>query len=536
MITKTEITNSLDLLLARKNHSHILSKADVEEIKFLKGMELHDKLITSLDYSLKSNKSFTLSGKPGTGKSVFLKFFKHLAKVKKINYAIVAPTGVAAIAVSGQTIHSFFNFDFGIQGNESAYGISDEKMKVMRQIDVILIDEYSMVRADILDGMSFALRYARGSVEPFGGVQMIFVGDLFQIPPVLKPEVLEYLKSKKYMGGKPFHSKQFIELAPEKIIFDHVYRQDEKEFLELLDRMREGVSTSEDIKRLNSNSNPVDDEKAVYLCTTKKSVAKKNEMALKKLEGKTYKSNATVEGEFPKTSHPTEQELHLKVGCRLMLLCNSYEENAYFVNGDLGTLTEVIEDNVFGYNEITRLIVTLDRTGEDVEVDKHTWDNTQYVIEENEETKEKTIISKIIGSFIQFPCMLGYALTIHKAQGKTLDHVVIDLGRGAFAYGQSYVGVSRCTSLETLHFIRPIQAVDIFADPEVVSYLQGKVDVDLDKDEDSIQKLFERLMDAIEIVEKKNNGSIFISEELKMDFAFQASEELLKSIKFDSLS
>lgn len=527
MLTAEKIVH--DLKLKQEQTNSPMRKA---KLQTLIDLDYHDKLLHSLDMALNSDKSFFLTGKPGVGKSVFLHIYRELAKQPPV---VIAPTGVAAVNVSGQTIHSFFSFDFGLQGKESAYGMSDDTLKDLRSVKTILIDEVSMVRADILDGISYCLRFAKGSTQPFGGIQMIFVGDLSQIPPVIKPEILEALGYKGYLGGKPFHSKEYIDMSPERIIFDKVYRQDNIKFLEILDRMRTGEPTDEDIDTLNERTGVPKDNGFIRLCSTRKAAERMNEDALRQLEGRYIKSKAVVTGKYAPNNFPTAEVLELKEGARVLLLKNNYEPDAIFVNGDLGTVDEIQEDHK---GDMSVVNVILDRTGEMVPVIQVEWENTEYGMKEikddNGKVLEKFLDSNVVGKFIQFPIALGYALTIHKSQGQTLPKVAIDLGRGAFSTGQTYVAASRCTSLENLYFIKPVKISDIFADQEVVDYLNGKATVDMDKDHASLEDLFSKIQNAI-VATEKEMGKIFNDPEMKDDFSLRLAEEFLKVEKFEAI-
>jgi len=492
------------------------------EIKKLMKLDFHSKLLHSLSLALGGEKSFFLTGKPGTGKSVFVNLYKYLSKGK--SYALVAPTGTAALNIGGSTIHSMFNFDFGLQGRESPYDLKDEKLGVLRALETLIIDEISMCRSDILEGISYCLRYAKNSTKPFGGVQMIFTGDLFQIPPIIQPEFLEVLEMQGLLGAKPFHSKEYVKLSPERIIFDKVYRQDNREFLDILDRMRTSDNTDEDFSILNKKDLPEDTQDFTFLCTTRKAVEKINRESLKQLEKEELTVYSEIQGKFPKGSYPTSEELILKIGARVVLLSNNYEENAYFVNGDMGVVKDVLRDS---HGAIDSFEVSLDRTQGVVEVKPKTWENIEFVVvdikDEGGNLITKRLEKTIVGTFKQFPIMLGYAQTIHKSQGKTLDKVVIDLGRGAFATGMSYVAVSRCTSLENLYFKTPIYPKDIFCDKEVVDYLSEKVEVDFEKDEKELRVLFDIVYDTIKP---------HIGETNSEDVAFEISEKILERLKF----
>ena len=533
ILTEKDIRNILETKLNNCKKVDFQERGELDAL--LNKTEFHDKLLHSLNLAIEGEESFFLTGKPGVGKSLFLKLFKRIIQTGR-RYAILAPTGTAAINVQGQTIHSFFGFDFGIQGGESAYGLSDDTLAMLRQIDTIFIDEISMVRADILDGISMSLRYAKNNTKPFGGVQMIFVGDLFQIPPILQPEVLEALDHRKYLGGKPFHSKEYIKLDPERIIYDKVYRQDGLEFLEILDRVRTGNPTIEDLQVLNAKSYDPSDNKQIYLCTTKKTALSKNKNALAQLKGKSLVSRGDLIGKFSEGAFPTEATLELKEDSRVIMLVNNYEPENFFVNGDMGTIMSIETDR--SGKGITGLYVLLDRTGEEIHVQRHTWENAEYVLETTKDDDgkvlSKELVRRIIGSYEQLPLALGWALTIHKAQGKTLEKVVLDFGRGCFAFGQAYVAMSRCISLENLYFAKPVRERDIFADPEVVDYLSGKVSVDIEKDSNELEVLFNGLKMAINYISKEERVKV-INPCLDEDSTiFSLAEEMLKAMKFNA--
>ncbi len=389
-----------------------------------------------------------LTGKAGTGKTTFLKNLP-LKTYKRM--VVVAPTGVAAINAGGQTIHSFFQLPFGPlpPGNSTAtaqlHRIKKQKINLMRSLDLLIIDEISMVRADVLDAIDAVLRRVRRSQKPFGGVQLLMIGDVHQLAPVAKPEEWEVLSP--YYDTPYFFGSQVLKKTPYVCVeLEHIYRQHDEDFITLLNKVRNNQMDADCVRLLNSRFKPNfiahDNEGYITLTTHNYQADQINETKLEAIDAKPLIFNAVVRGTFPENTYPTKEELVLKVGAQVMFVKNDPNPEKAFYNGKIGRLV--------GYND-DEGTVTVESDGERITVPKLTWQNMEYAINpENQDIEEKEI-----GSFTQIPLRLAWAVTIHKSQGLTFDKVIVDAGQ-AFAHGQVYVALSRCTSLEGLVLKTPI--------------------------------------------------------------------------------
>ena len=393
-----------------------------------------------------------LTGKAGTGKTTFLKNLP-LKTYKRM--VVVAPTGVAAINAGGQTIHSFFQLPFGPQlpenaQNTMAWGnmspkskaaqlqkLNKKKINLMRSLDLLIIDEISMVRADVLDAIDAVLRRVRRSQKPFGGVQLLMIGDVHQLAPVAKPEEWEVLSP--YYDTPYFFGSQVLKTTPYICVeLEHIYRQHDEDFITLLNKVRNNRMDAECVRLLNTrfkpNFKPNDGEGYITLTTHNYQADQINESKLAAIKEKAVVFNAIVKGSFPENTYPTKEELTLKVGAQVMFVKNDPNSEKAYYNGKIG--------RIVGFDE-KEGTVTVESDGERITVPKLTWQNMEYTINpENQEIEEKEI-----GSFTQIPLRLAWAVTIHKSQGLTFNKVIVDAGQ-AFAHGQVYVALSRCTSLE----------------------------------------------------------------------------------------
>ena len=391
-----------------------------------------------------------LTGRAGTGKTTFLKNLP-LKTYKRM--VVVAPTGVAAINAGGQTIHSFFQLPFGPQLPENALGkastaksvaaqyqkLNKKKINLIRSLDLLIIDEISMVRADVLDAIDAVLRRVRRSQKPFGGLQLLMIGDVHQLAPVAKPEEWEVLSP--YYDTPYFFGSQVLKKAPYVCVeLEHIYRQHDEDFITLLNKVRNNSMDADCVRLLNSRYMPNfiahDNEGYITLTTHNYQADQINESKLEALKEMPLTFKAEVHGTFPENTYPTKEELTLKVGAQVMFVKNDpTPEKAYF-NGKIGRLV--------GYDEKEGSVTV--KCGEEyIVVPQLTWQNMEYTINaENQDIEEKEI-----GSFKQIPLRLAWAVTIHKSQGLTFDKVIVDAGQ-AFAHGQVYVALSRCTSLEGL--------------------------------------------------------------------------------------
>ena len=410
-----------------------------------------------------------LTGKAGTGKTTFLKNLP-LKTYKRM--VVVAPTGVAAINAGGQTIHSFFQLPFGPQLPENALKktafppigsqgndmggkakslaaqlqkLNKKKINLMRSLDLLIIDEISMVRADVLDAIDAVLRRVRRSQKPFGGLQLLMIGDVHQLAPVAKPEEWEVLSP--YYDTPYFFGSQVLKKTPYVCVeLEHIYRQHDEDFITLLNKVRNNQMDADCVRLLNSRFKPNfiahDNEGYITLTTHNYQADQINETKLAAIEAKPLVFKAVVRGTFPENTYPTKEELVLKVGAQVMFVKNDPNPEKAFYNGKIGKLV--------GYND-DEGTVTVESEGERIVVPKLTWQNMEYAINaENQDIEEKEI-----GSFTQIPLRLAWAVTIHKSQGLTFDKVIVDAGQ-AFAHGQVYVALSRCTSLEGLVLKTPI--------------------------------------------------------------------------------
>jgi ATP-dependent DNA helicase PIF1 len=401
-----------------------------------------------------------LTGRAGTGKSTLLTYFrKHTAK----KHVVLAPTGVAALNVKGQTIHSFFGFHPEIRVDLVRRAFPDS-VPLFQAIETIVIDEISMVRADLLDCIDKALRLNRGRPkDPFGGVQMIFIGDLYQLPPVVTRE--EVFRFETEYRSPYFFSAYVMQTIDIKIIeLKKVHRQKEKTYVNLLEKVRTNQLTQADIDLWNERHDPYfdprDETGYIHLTTTNEMARQRNEYELKQLETKEWKLKASATGELPDRRMPSESLITLKEGAQVMFTMNDPEKR--WVNGSLGTVARIYTK---GLSMIPIIEVDLEN-GYRVVVQQHKWEIFEYERDEDGDLEES-----VVGSYTQYPITLAWAVTIHKAQGKTFDHMLVDMGWGAFAHGQLYVALSRCTTFKGLVLLKPFRAKDVLLDEAVVEFM-----------------------------------------------------------------
>jgi ATP-dependent DNA helicase PIF1 len=419
-------------------------------------LSFSDKAKEALHLMQDTGKNIFLTGKAGTGKSTLLEFFR--AETSK-RCAVVAPTGVAAINVQGETIHAFFGLKPGFEIDEAPLAaIKCSNKKLYQNLEAIVIDEISMVRADLLDAIDIFLRLVRDVAKPFGGVQMIFIGDLYQLPPVVGRDDKEVFYSRYetsfFFGAKVFEDPDF---DMEYVELDKIYRQSDDKFIDILNAIRNKTTTQEHMQVLNQRVdkqfNPKDD-KYIYLMTTNSDANRVNLLELDKLPASELYFSAQTTGEVESNHFVTEQELILKEGAQIMFVNNDSVRR--WVNGTIGTIIGIDE-----FDE--ELLVDID--GEEVVVTPHTWDISKYVYKKSKLEREQ------IGTITQFPVKLAWAITIHKSQGKTFDKVIVDLGRGSFAHGQTYVALSRCRTLEGTVLKKPVRPQDIRLDYKVQQFI-----------------------------------------------------------------
>ncbi len=434
-----------------------------EEIN-LKDLDLNAQFHRVYDLVENTRDNVFVTGKAGTGKSTFLQYFCRNTKKKNV---VLAPTGVAAINVGGQTIHSFFNFKPDTTVDMvSEIRLSRNKQKILQEVEVIIIDEISMVRADLLDCIDAALRLHGGnSKKACAGIQMIFIGDLFQLPPVVRTKEQSIFQS-VYQSPYFFEAKVFRELAMQFVELDQNYRQQDQAFLEVLNKIRNNSINTEELRFLNSRYDPQLKSAAkdfyIYLTTTNELADNINDARLQAIDEESFRFEGEIAGDFEQKNLPTRQDLELKVGAQVMLLNN--DQARRWINGSIGKVIAVDEHD--GAETTIRVELT---DGNRVDVGLFTWELFQFFYDE--ETQK--IDTELIGSFRQYPLKLAWAVTIHKSQGKTFDKVIIDLGRGTFSHGQTYVALSRCTSLEGILLKRPISKRDIILDSRVQDFIQN---------------------------------------------------------------
>ena len=425
----------------------------------LKALELSSEFQYALDVLENTDKSVFLTGRAGTGKSTLLQLFRRTTRKKVI---VLAPTGVAALNVKGQTIHSFFGFPPRPDFEEH---IGKRKFrKVYEKMDVLIIDEISMVRADILDGIDLFLRINRNKPAPFGGVQMIFIGDLFQLPPIVSNPV-EKIKFQEYYESPYFFSSQVIKngFEYELVELNKIYRQDNRHFIRLLEAIRLNRIDYDDLEDLNERYDPDFKGGDFYITLTSinRIADAVNRKELINLEEKAYHYHASVEGKFDPRQYPTEISLELKLGAQVMFIKNDPQKR--FVNGTIGKVSKIDDYEVF--------VEVEEESGQvkEIEVELSDWEILKYKMDTE---KKGEIKSEVIGKFSQLPLKLAWAVTIHKSQGKTFNKVIIDLGRGAFEHGQTYVALSRCRTLDGIVLKKPIGLRDVMVDERVVSYYE----------------------------------------------------------------
>lgn len=443
---------------------------DLDNPEFQKAWEL-------LQYT---SQSVFLTGKAGTGKSTFLRYIT--AHTRK-PYVVLAPTGIAAVNAGGQTLHSFFRIpfkpitpedpDFARDRLRQRMKYPASLIKLIRNLELIIIDEISMVRADIIDFIDKLLRfYTRNERQPFGGKQLLLVGDIFQLEPVVTGDMRDILRP-YYRNFYFFSARAFADIKIVPIELRKVYRQNDPDFISLLDRIRAGISTPTDLAKLNSRVAPTPlqpqkDKKdfTMTLATRRDMVDHINEDHLKAIKKPMVTFIGKIKGEFPENSLPTDLELSLKEGAQVVFIKNDPDHR--WVNGTVGRVSALASD---------MLDVTLE-SGETHRLKQEIWSNIKYTF--NPATKE--IVEEELGSFTQYPVKLAWALTVHKSQGLTFNSAIIDLGHGAFAGGQTYVALSRCRSFEGMTLASTIADRDIFVNPTITQFSRSFNDDELIND------------------------------------------------------
>lgn len=478
------------------------------------------------DFIQNTSRHVFLTGKAGTGKTTFLRYIKENSTK---NTAIVAPTGVAAINAGGMTMHSFFQLPFGPfipDAAPSNVGIelldrhslfknlrlSHQKRAVIQELELLIIDEVSMLRCDTLDMIDVILRTIRKkNQEPFGGIQMFFIGDLFQLPPVMPTTEWDFLKQ-YYVSPFFFHARVFAQKPPLYIELKKIYRQKEQLFIDLLNRVRNNTMQPEDFQLLNSRYQPSfqpSRDNNILLTTHNKRADAINNTELEKLPGVSHQFQGKIEGEFSEKSLPTEMVLQLKEGAQVMFIKNEVGELKRYYNGKIAMVHTIKKD----------VITVVDKdSGETFEVEKEKWENIRYTLDKSGSEMQE----EVLGTFTQYPIRLAWAITIHKSQGLTFERAVIDAG-SSFAPGQVYVALSRCKSLNGLTLKSQIEASAISTDHHVLSFSNQ-------------EKPLETILPSL--LEDKHT---FSSQQLLQLFNFQKLEQLLQQTitapglkKFDS--
>lgn len=425
-------------------------------------IELNEQFKKALDIMENTGKNIFITGKAGTGKSTLLDYFRSATRKKIV---VLAPTGVAALNVQGETIHSFFGFkpDITLQKVKK---INGKKAHIYKKVEAVIIDEISMVRADLLDCVDRFLRLnGKDPRSPFGGIQMIFIGDLYQLPPVVKAKEKEIFRT-HYGSPYFFDADLFKNFSMEYIELEKVYRQKDEKFIKLLNSIRNNSIMEEELALLNERVGAEYPENkkdgfVINLTTTNKMAHEINTRHLQSLKTTIHSYKADISGNFEKYSYPTEPELQIGVGAQVMLLNN--DPGGRWVNGSVGKIAAIEQDKE---NDADAIFIQLSDGGTE-EVIPYTWEIFHFSFN----GKKQTIESETVGSFTQYPLKLAWAITIHKSQGKTFDKVIIDMGFGSFAHGQTYVALSRCTSLDGILLKKPVKKSHILMDRRVVKFL-----------------------------------------------------------------
>lgn len=431
-------------------------------------METNPQIELAFNFLENTGTNVFLTGKAGTGKTTFLRNLKIRSPKRMI---VVAPTGVAAINAGGVTIHSFFQLPFGpyVLGEEGRVAdqggmvnrFSKTKIDIIRSLDLLVIDEISMVRADLLDAVSDVLCRFKDRTRPFGGVQLLMIGDLQQLAPVVKEEEWELLKG-RYASPFFFNSVSLKETSYISIELTHVYRQSDQLFIDLLNKVRNNqtdeVTLLELNKRYIASFNPSDEEGYITLTTHNYQAQRLNSRKLEELKEKAYRFKAEVTGNFPDFSFPTDEQLELKKGAQVMFVQNDTTPEKKYYNGKIGVVTFISSESI---------VVKCKGDEESISVGKGEWNNTKYTIDE----ATKAIVETVEGTFRQYPLKPAWAITIHKSQGLTFERAIIDAG-SAFTHGQVYVALSRCKTLEGLVLSSPISREAVINDVAVKSFTE----------------------------------------------------------------
>ena len=418
---------------------------------------------TAFDIIENTSRPLFITGKAGAGKSTLLDY---CCRNSSKNLVVLAPTGVAALNVHGQTIHRFFSFPINVSVEKiTSFQITPRAKRIYQRLQTLVIDEVSMLRADILDCIDAFLQiYGPEPQKPFGGVQMVFVGDLYQLPPVISAQEQSFFE-KNYASPYFFSARAFRHLAPEVVELTKIYRQSDHDFIELLSRIRSNSITDADVTLLNSRLNATKAENryenfCISLTTTNNLSDSINSRELEALEGRLHISQAVIDGNFSAEFYPAAEKLEFKAGAQVMFLNNDSKNR--WVNGSVGHIEDI---RLTEEDKVKYLRIRLHENQRLVDVFPYTWEVFKYTLQ------GKEIISEVVGSFTQYPLRLAWAVTIHKSQGKTFDNIEIDVGRGTFATGQLYVALSRCTSFEGISLKKPLRKEHIFTDWRITEFM-----------------------------------------------------------------
>ncbi len=440
--------------------------------------------------------SVFLTGKAGTGKTTFL---KKLREVMPKRMVVLAPTGVAAINANGQTIHSFFQLPFGPNipdGNRKlSYRIGKQKKDLIQTLDLLVIDEISMVRCDLLDAVDRELRKYRNRNRPFGGVQLLLIGDLQQLAPVAGDDEWELLKP-YYDSPYFFSSKALAKIDLVTVELKHIYRQSDSEFIDILAHVRNNQLNSSVLERLNRRYIPgfkiPEGKDWIRLTTHNRSAYEYNRVQLDAIGSAQTLLKAQTEGDFPETNYPADVVLALKVGAQVMFIKNDPSSDKAYYNGKIGTVKGIVWSDD---SECQVVMVYCKEDNSLVEVKPVVWENTRYVLDEQTMDIKETVV----GKFTQYPLRLAWAITVHKSQGLTFDHAVLDINR-SFTHGQAYVALSRCRSLEGLVLSSPLRASSVINDTSVNEFIDHELSESKGM-EDNLPKIqrvyYEELLDEL---------------------------------------
>lgn len=443
-------------------------------------MQLNDEQKSALD-KMCSGKNCFITGSAGTGKSTLIQAFRHKCTWP---YVVLAPTGIAAVNVNGQTIHSFFQFPPSLLTVDALnlQKMYFPKKRLIQSVRTIIIDEISMVRADVFCAIDWRLReLARGPNrnKPFGGKQIIVSGDFFQLAPVVTDPIEMEFMDKNCGGIYAFQTKLWKDAMFEICKLKTPHRQiADQTFIDVLNHVRNGdlntksINGKSAIEVLNDEClqrKSIPQFEPIKLCTTNFEAQRINSAARAKLTTRAFKFKASIQGKFPESEYPTESELELMEGVRVMVLCNKKNPDQTFLcaNGDLGVVTSIIDGSS------PKVIVKLDKNGDEIPIELYQWNKTVYKLQRDLNTGRDVLRQDVIGTFLQMPLRLAYAITIHKSQGLTMDNVDLKLGSGCFSHGQLYTALSRCKTLSGLLLQRPVMNEDLILDDEVINFYKN---------------------------------------------------------------